>query len=172
MKSYRSHKTVEAAKVEDVHNMDVHTWSIRLEGGQVCVVDDKWMDRHRPAEGKHALIGGYLVLYADNYVSWSPAAAFEAGHTELNLDVEPAPKTAEDLLPKLGTFLEDNASLGFLRAKMDEADSEALQLATISTAVSAKRMADALTRIADELAGTLKTSGIVAAIYDAARGPT
>ena len=34
-----------------------------------------------PAAG---LLGGYLVVYDDGYVSWSPAKAFEEGYTRID----------------------------------------------------------------------------------------
>lgn len=37
-------------------------------------VDQTWIDHHKP------LIGGYLVVYADGYTSFSPAEAFETGY--------------------------------------------------------------------------------------------
>lgn len=37
-------------------------------------VDQTWVDHHKP------LIGGYLVVYADGYTSFSPAEAFETGY--------------------------------------------------------------------------------------------
>jgi hypothetical protein len=40
-------------------------------------VDAEYIRKHKP------LVGGYFVLYADGYESFSPAAAFEEGYTRI-----------------------------------------------------------------------------------------
>lgn len=40
------------------------------------LVDEAYMRKHNPQ------IGGYYVVYADGYKSFSPAAAFEEGYTQ------------------------------------------------------------------------------------------
>ena len=47
------------------------------EDGTGIAVDDAYLRKHNP----HA--GGYLVVYADGYVSFSPAKAFEEGYTRI-----------------------------------------------------------------------------------------
>lgn len=69
MRKWKSHKIVEAEKIE---------W---IEGEKVCTSDGETMDvepvvfaRGRPEPGD------YMVRYEDGYLSWSPVKAFEDGH--------------------------------------------------------------------------------------------
>lgn len=45
------------------------------EGYAAFPVNRKYMIKHNPQ------VGGYYVVYADGYKSWSPAKAFEEGYT-------------------------------------------------------------------------------------------
>lgn len=45
------------------------------EGFAPFAVGEEYMDKHNPQ------VGGYYVVYADGYKSWSPAQAFEEGYT-------------------------------------------------------------------------------------------
>ena len=78
MKSYRSHKVVEAFKILDTREIREHGMSMVLIG-----VDDRvpvsltYVTKHGPR------VGGYYVRYSDGYESWSPAEAFEGGYTEV-----------------------------------------------------------------------------------------
>jgi len=38
----------------------------------------EFMKKHEPK------VGGYLVVYSDGYMSWSPADAFEGGYTQVS----------------------------------------------------------------------------------------
>jgi hypothetical protein len=81
---FKSHKEVKGAKIKDI---------IRDAGGKrfLRFVDndtdrwemtDEWFDRHKPERG------GYLVLYKDGYVSFSPAEAFEDGNTRITMNIQ------------------------------------------------------------------------------------
>ena len=74
MKKYVSHKTVEAMKITDILG-SVVGWEITGDG-ETTIVDSAWEFKHQPQ------VGGYLVRYADGYLSYSPAKAFEEGYTE------------------------------------------------------------------------------------------
>lgn len=78
---YRSHKLVWALKI---HSIERDGW----KGGAKIVpedtlyepfeVDAAYMEKHQPK------VGGYYVVYEDGYKSWSPAEAFEQGHTRID----------------------------------------------------------------------------------------
>lgn len=83
MLKYQTHKIVEAALITEIQTRE-NGYSVAVEGGEHhrLTQDDgerilKMMDHRPPAE----LAAGYLVRYADGYVNWSPAAAFEDGYT-------------------------------------------------------------------------------------------
>lgn len=44
-------------------------------GNGFVLADGEFMQKHKPE------VGGYMVFYADSYISYSPAAAFEEGYT-------------------------------------------------------------------------------------------
>lgn len=79
---YRCHKVVGALKIARAH------W---LHGGEKLklvpedksfapfTVDEDWVRRWSGA----VLEGGYYVVYADGYKSFSPAKAFEEGYTRI-----------------------------------------------------------------------------------------
>lgn len=74
---YQSHKVVQAAKITGI---DREGFRLLLDDTQVeawVVVGEYWLDRHNPE------VGGYFVMYDDGYSSYSPADAFEKGHTPL-----------------------------------------------------------------------------------------
>lgn len=89
MKTYRSHKTVQAFKISRVETLQ----SEELIGGDgprpdgamlydesgsmQASVAQAYLTKHRPK------VGGYYVQYEDGYESWSPAEAFEGGYTEM-----------------------------------------------------------------------------------------
>lgn len=87
MQQYKSHKTVEAAKINSVTMQDDGSAQINLLGDDAAViVTADWLSKHQPADPNTPLAGGYFVLYDDEYTSWSPADAFEAGYTALTYD--------------------------------------------------------------------------------------
>lgn len=75
MQKFKSHKTVEAAKIIEVQKVsDREGVRLRFEYGEVRV-SPSYMDKHQPKAG------GYYVRYDDGYESWSPAETFEAGYS-------------------------------------------------------------------------------------------
>ena len=95
--AYRSHKIVRAAKITHVESADygnIVRLTFTLPNGNRDYVEKPktWGDRHKPAPG------GYYVVYADGYESWSPAEAFEAGYTPTMAD-EPSDGEAAALTP-------------------------------------------------------------------------
>lgn len=87
MPKYRSHKTVWALKIASIEfdsdkaraeNRDTDSSAIITPadpGYAPFEVDGAYVHKHGPQAG------GYYVVYADGYKSWSPAEAFEAGYT-------------------------------------------------------------------------------------------
>ena len=75
---YKCHKEVGALKiakiVEDHSGATIHFVE---EGYGPEHIDFQFIAKHSPE------IGGYIVLYDDGYVSWSPAVAFETGYTKV-----------------------------------------------------------------------------------------
>lgn len=74
--TYQCHKRVQALRIKAVvqnpRGFELHFEDERFVPMQV---DDAWV------YAKGAEAGGYVVWYGpDNYMSWSPAAAFEAGY--------------------------------------------------------------------------------------------
>ena len=47
------------------------------EGYAPRLMERVWLDKHNPE------VGGYLVVYKDGYISFSPAEAFEDGYTKV-----------------------------------------------------------------------------------------
>lgn len=81
MKTYKSHKTVQAAKIVHIYH-NALTSILHFEGGSWREVQPEYISKHKPE------CGGYYVCYADGYESFSPAKAFEEGHTETDPDKE------------------------------------------------------------------------------------
>ncbi|WP_312926614.1 hypothetical protein [Pseudescherichia sp.] len=94
---YRSHKLVRAAMITQV------TPVMAKEGGALLslqglagsvMVSEEYLANHKPYDG------GYLVIYADGYRSFSPAAPFEEGyvleHEPAELTLVPQPETSTD----------------------------------------------------------------------------
>ena len=76
---YKSHKEVHALKIARIKQHPDGSWSFEAEepGFAPISLAQDYMDRHKPE------VGGYYVVYADGYKSWSPAGAFEAGYTRV-----------------------------------------------------------------------------------------
>ncbi len=76
---FRCHKTVTAIKIAKVNISDVGSATIVPEDDDYdsFLVDSDYCDKHRPQAG------GYVVIYEDGYLSFSPAEAFEGGYTQL-----------------------------------------------------------------------------------------
>lgn len=89
MPKYECHKTVWALKIASM-DLDLAlaiaedrettggVWLTPADEGYGKVhVDAEYVNKHRPH------VGGYYVVYADGYKSFSPAAAFEQGYTRI-----------------------------------------------------------------------------------------
>jgi hypothetical protein len=61
-----------------------------LDNGDNVRVDRHFVKKHDPESG------GYLVRYADGYMSFSPAAAFEGGYTQVEQEL---PESSSDRGP-------------------------------------------------------------------------
>ncbi len=73
--TYQCHKVVRALKIETLHkNTATNIWTATLEGSPCVQLSDDFIQKHSPE------IGGWLVAYADHYLSYSPAKAFEEGY--------------------------------------------------------------------------------------------
>jgi hypothetical protein len=81
MKQYKCHKEVSAFKITSMER--VNSYPDFILHGEVGdqpvdeVVSKEYIDKHDPQ------LGGYYVMYADGYESYSPAEAFEEGYTEI-----------------------------------------------------------------------------------------
>lgn len=164
MKEYRSHKVVRAAKIERARRIDQEGaaephWALDLEVGgdgvKTIGVANEWLNKHLPPGAMAA--GGYYVQYADGYSSWSPAEAFEAGYTEI--EAERRRTIKRDVAAEAPTWNEAlrDVERGLEPAATDLAMASGLvkvtEIATVSAAISAKRTADAMERIAETLSG-------------------
>lgn len=78
---YQCHKQVRAAKIADiVRSISLPSiWKISFVDPNIepMNVPGIWAGKHQPQ------VGGYVVIYEDGYVSYSPAAVFEAGYTKV-----------------------------------------------------------------------------------------
>ena len=84
MPKYRCHKDVWALKIIDIKRdsekgpTDGSALLVPDDSGYAPFrVDDAYVRKHNPQ------IGGYYVVYADGYKSFSPAEAFESGYTRI-----------------------------------------------------------------------------------------
>lgn len=86
MPLYQSHKHVRAAKIVSVDPAEGRM-QIDIDGqvGGVAIGDD-WMAKHEPQPG------GYLVMYDDGYMSYSPGQAFEKGNTRIDESPDARPR--------------------------------------------------------------------------------
>lgn len=75
---YRCHKEVRAAKIAHWR----YAGSMpQLDGAKLVFLEGYPDPVLVPEHVRIASAGGYLVVYADGYVSWSPGKAFEHGYT-------------------------------------------------------------------------------------------
>jgi len=83
MPQYECHKKVWALKIADVKQSEPE---VDFPGGSYELIIDgttfapirvpaEFVQQHKPQ------VGGYYVVYADGYKSYSPAKAFEEGYT-------------------------------------------------------------------------------------------
>jgi hypothetical protein len=73
MPRYTCHKTVHALQIKQVD--DDGTLHFELSEFAPKPVGPDWLVRHKPQPG------GYFVVYADGYMSFSPKEAFESGYS-------------------------------------------------------------------------------------------
>lgn len=79
MPKYQSHKQVWALKIKEIeHKGDGAIITPEEPGYAPFEVDAPYMIRHTP------IVGGYYVVYADGYKSFSPAEAFRGGYTRVS----------------------------------------------------------------------------------------
>ncbi len=80
MPKYKCHKEVHALRIAAI------TFGANAEGAHITPVDDGYapfpvteafIEKHDPEAG------GYYVVYADGYASYSPAKAFEEGYSRI-----------------------------------------------------------------------------------------
>ena len=87
MPAYRSHKIVHALKIASIkydgwedpeRETDGSAVMTSVEEGYAPIkLEAEYCRKHKPQ------VGGYYVVYADGYKSWSPAEAFESGYTRI-----------------------------------------------------------------------------------------
>lgn len=77
MPKYNCHKQVWALRISAVVLNENGSGDLFFveEGYSPISVDESYMNKHKPTEG------GYYVVYADGYKSFSPAEAFKAGYS-------------------------------------------------------------------------------------------
>ena len=101
---YVSHKEVGAVKIRRVDKGSDGSITVHLEGGFDAVTVPHAQRNHKP----HPEVGWYLVQYADGYISFSPAKAFEEGYTAVaepadddeESEVEPEGHDGEEVTPE------------------------------------------------------------------------
>lgn len=86
---FKSHKIVRAAKIRYVMQREsgnlmvaLYTYNIPYPESQGVEISSDILAR--VPNGISGMAGGYLVLYENNYLSWSPADVFENGYTRLS----------------------------------------------------------------------------------------
>ncbi len=79
MPKYKCHKEVHALKITAIDHWKKgeNCGAILVANGAAVEVDNAYLDKHNPQAG------GYYVVYADGYKSYSPAQAFEEGYTRI-----------------------------------------------------------------------------------------
>lgn len=85
MPRYKCHKEVHALKIKAILDptppeQESDGWRLLVpedEGYGPFAIDPQYLHKHKPEAG------GYYVVYADGYKSFSPAKAFEDGYTRI-----------------------------------------------------------------------------------------
>lgn len=77
MPKYQCHKKVWALKIKSIERDAVTKLSFEDEGYAAILVSYDYDQKHQPEAG------GYYVVYADGYASYSPAKAFEEGYSRV-----------------------------------------------------------------------------------------
>lgn len=92
MPKYRCHKEVWALKIASIIAAGTATPARIVpadKGYGEIQLSDEYMDKHKPEAG------GYYVVYADGYKSYSPADAFEGGYTLIDGTATKSPSVNE-----------------------------------------------------------------------------
>lgn len=84
MPKYRCHKEVWALRINKVAALDDGGARITPEEQDYAPfeVSEDWLQR-ATTKGPDFLVGGFYVVYADGYKSWSPEKAFMDGYTRI-----------------------------------------------------------------------------------------
>lgn len=84
LRTYLCHKKVRAGQIQFV-TVDVNDcfYLLTLKSAKPLLVSSDWYKKHKPK------VDGYVVVYEDNYMSYSPKEAFENGYTLINPDAPP-----------------------------------------------------------------------------------
>lgn len=80
---YHCYKRVQALKIKAVVP-NPRGWELHFDDGRFFPVEvpHGWMAKHLTGDnGTSQLVGGYAVWNEDGYMSWLPAADFEAGYS-------------------------------------------------------------------------------------------
>lgn len=95
MPKYKCHKKVWALKIKGIIDNKATTPELAFEDEDYAPlsVDWDWYYRHKPQAG------GYYVVYADGYKSYSTAQAFESGYTRIDPLSRPAQDDRKPLSP-------------------------------------------------------------------------
>lgn len=75
MPRYRSHKEVWALKIKEIRGQTIYPEESLYAPLELPAA---YFEKHTPEAG------GYYVVYADGYKSYSPAKAFEEGYTRID----------------------------------------------------------------------------------------
>ena len=82
MPKYKCHKEVHALKIDSLKPRTPDDGTLLLTptdaGYAPFILDAAFVKKHNPQTG------GYYVVYADGYKSFSPAKAFEDGYTKIS----------------------------------------------------------------------------------------
>lgn len=152
MPRYRCHKIVHALLIDAI---DGNTITPAEEGFAPFDVPDEYLAKHDPQAG------GYYVVYADGYASWSPGDAFEDGYKPITGDEEQPERQKWSCLPI------DEPALGIGHAAFDVCQ-EFDPKATVKAEYELPRVPEFRKAIAQRF--VLKLSGGSKGI-DAALGP-
>lgn len=79
MKTYISHKVVQAAKITAAEKEQDGRWHLVFEDSVPVKIPAEDADRFKMTEEDL----GYMVVYEGGYTSWSPSKAFEDGYTDI-----------------------------------------------------------------------------------------
>lgn len=99
---YKCHKVVKAAKIKEIPHPLQGVLVLELPDGAEfrAQVSDSFWGRNKPQAG------GYFVMYDDGYMSYSPAAAFEAGYTLLDSTETPTREQLQALVQRTADALQ------------------------------------------------------------------